>query len=120
MLGEPVRRVFPAEAQAVAAVREFVGRVANGCPCDVDAALLVASELATNAIVHARSPFSVAVLAGADGLTIEVIDDDPVAPTARDAGADALSGRGMTLVAAVAASWGSHPAGSGKAVWAHL
>jgi anti-sigma regulatory factor (Ser/Thr protein kinase) len=81
---------------------------------------LIVSELATNAIKHARTPFSVTLRREPSGLNIAVADSSRTQPILRDADPEALFGRGMHLVADVAERWGVDPAGDGKIVWAHV
>ena len=83
-------------------------------------AQLVVTELASNAVVHARSPFSVAARAEPFGVRISVHDASPVTPTVREHDPLALSGRGLRLVAAIAADWGVDTTPDGKVVWAEL
>lgn len=85
-----------------------------------DAALLL-SELATNAILHARSPFTVIVRYDGDCLRVEVGDGSRAEPRMRvvDAG-DAPGGRGLMLIDSVARRWGILPTARGKRVWFEL
>jgi anti-sigma regulatory factor (Ser/Thr protein kinase) len=81
----------------------------------------VLSELATNAALHARSQFTVTVHVADDCLLLEVSDASPRIPRARHYAADATTGRGMGLVAALSLSWGTTTgAGGGKTVWARV
>ena len=50
----PRRRVFPGSGDQVGRARQFVGQVLGGCPAADDAVLLT-SELVTNAITHTAS-----------------------------------------------------------------
>jgi len=84
-----------------------------------DAALVVA-ELAANAIVHARSAFTVTVSSAGDRITVTVRDDSPTAPSPRHPGRLEPSGLGLRLVAALASDWGTQRDGCGKVVWAEL
>lgn len=85
-----------------------------------DAALVV-TELAANAIVHARSGFTLALWAHQDVLRISVRDGSPL-PRPEDGPAlppTALHGLGA--VDALAGRWGVEPLGSaGKTVWVDL
>jgi anti-sigma regulatory factor (Ser/Thr protein kinase) len=85
----------------------------------VDPVRLVASELATNALVHAQTAFSVTLAATDQTVLLTVRDDSPALPTRRAAQAMDPSGRGLEIVAIVTLDWGTNEdvAGS-KAVWA--
>lgn len=85
-----------------------------------DDAALVVTELAANAIKHARSGFTVSLDRVEDGIRITVGDADPAPPARRSPDVRATSGRGLLLIDAVAASWGSTPADGGKLVWARI
>ena len=80
---------------------------------------LVVSELATNALVHARTPFTVSLRALDRSVLLTVRDgamSGPmvVAPRNLD-----LGGRGMMIVQGLSRDWGvSVDAGGGKSVWA--
>ncbi|MWA13123.1 ATP-binding protein [Streptomyces sp. BA2] len=87
-----------------------------------DAVLLV-SELVTNAVCHGLVPdreFEVAVTVLADGdCFIEVSDESPNAPEPREAEALEEGGRGLRLLDALAEAWGVWQRGRhGKTVWA--
>ena len=80
---------------------------------------LVASELCTNAVVHARTPFTVS-LERRDHLLVMEVRDGVVAPPASSAFVDpeANGGRGLRLVEAFSSSWGVWRRMDGKSVWA--
>ncbi|MEU0915667.1 ATP-binding SpoIIE family protein phosphatase [Streptomyces althioticus] len=89
-------------------------------------AALVASELVTNAVVHAGTEVHLTCRLEEDtgGLVVEVADRHPSRAPRDDAEAPAHDipeyGRGLRLVAALAESWGvTYRAGS-KTVWARL
>ena len=84
-----------------------------------DAAELALSELVTNAVLHAHTAFEVTAELAQDGaLRVEVADRSSQLPDQRDYGAQATTGRGMQLVAALTAACGVQTDGSGgKAVW---
>lgn len=68
---------FPPESEAVAGVRELVCQVAG---VDLEhPAVLVASDLATKAIIHAATPYRVAIETN-DVIRIEVSDESPKPP----------------------------------------
>ncbi|MFJ1704183.1 ATP-binding protein [Kitasatospora sp. NPDC088346] len=91
-----------------------------------ETALLLLSELVTNACRHARVPPGRRVgirCTLRDGvLRVEVSDPGDGVPHPRRAAPDDESGRGLALVSALATAWGSHPrpSGPGKTVWFEL
>ena len=85
----------------------------------VDAVRLVASELATNALVHAQTAFSITLAAVEETVVLTVRDDSASLPTRRAAQAMDSTGRGLEIVDIVSLDWGLDEDGAGsKAVWA--
>lgn len=119
---ERSQRWAPTAESVRAARRSVEARVrALGLDGLADDAGLAVAELAANAVVHARTPFDVVVTrAGATGVRVAVLDDSPLPPLLGAAGETATSGRGLVLVAALAARWGAEVSGRGKAVWCEL
>ena len=86
---------------------------------DPSAAELLASELATNAVVHAQSPFEIRVGRNPSTLRVEVVNDRPeLLPTRKPASED--GGRGLAILEALAAAWGTESLPERKAVWFEL
>ena len=79
-------------------------------------AVLLTSELATNAVLHARTPFRISVLLDQD-LTVEVTDGSRDVPQVESAPPDGDRGRGLLLVSQLASRWGSRQELDGKTVW---
>ena len=98
--------------EVVARVRAFVAdqlRRVDRVDLTEDAEL-VASELATNAVLHGEGIVRVAVDAVDQGIRLEVEDRTRVAPVLALATSEAMTGRGLRLVSAVASRWGVEPA----------
>jgi anti-sigma regulatory factor (Ser/Thr protein kinase) len=113
---------FPRERQAPSAARHFVAGVLEGwghSPSLLEDAKLVVSELATNAVIHASSPFSVEIRPNGSSVRFSVRDASCAEPSLRHDG-PANSGRGLRLIDTLAASWGVDIAAEGKTVWAEL
>jgi Histidine kinase-like ATPase domain len=111
------------DPKAPGSARAFVGRVCTSWELEgvVDEATLVASELVTNAVVHAEGAAQIVVQRCADQLTISVRDGTDVPPMRRAATSWEESGRGLQLVDALACADGSYPrSGGGKVVWCSL
>ncbi|MCK8676621.1 ATP-binding protein [Streptomyces lichenis] len=120
-----------AAKSAVSCARAFTRlALAKWCAEGVqDDALLVVSELVTNAVNATGVPAGAEAgpnvvtvrLLGADGrLTVEVWDVSRERPVLTDAAEGDEGGRGLALVGALAARWGSDAGPGGKVVWAEL
>jgi len=111
-----LQRSARAAGQGRSFVAGFCARHAVPEPVAADAVLIV-SELVTNAYLHAGS--GAQVCAGWNGglLRVEVADDSAAVPRALPASMGATSGRGMMITKALASRWGTSPAGTGKVVW---
>ena len=123
----PEPLALPADHAAPGMARRYVTAVSVHAAWSrdlVDLALLVTSELVTNAVVHGRAPIELTVRAGSSTVRIEVGDGGAGAPVLVDGKPDAvrLGGRGVFLLDQLAARWGSQPRaeGPGKTVWADL
>jgi two-component sensor histidine kinase len=86
----------------------------------IDDAMLVVTELATNAVRYAASSFTVHLSRGNVTVRVAVRDDSRTAPHERLVGATATSGRGLTIVDGVSRRWGHELVADGKLVWAEL
>lgn len=97
---------------------------AHDLPDLADEVVLLTSELCENAVLHAGTDFDVMVLAGDDDITVAVTDRGPAAlelhlaePRQRY-GRAATHGRGLSLVARLATTWGTrHDAAGRHTVW---
>ncbi len=96
--------------------------VEGGLPTDPDVAVLLTSEIVTNALRHGRAPFRLHVEAVDGTLRVEVRDAGGSSrPTVRDAEPEDIGGRGLALVDTLADAWGWRPEGArGTVVWFEL
>lgn len=113
-------------ADAVAHARRFTSRTLRSWRAtdervteQSDTILLIVSELVTNALVHTQGPVRLDLMLAGERLRVAVSDTSPRAPV-KPANVDweATGGRGILLVQAVSASYGSVPLSGGKQVWA--
>ena len=108
---------------SVATLRAFVRRTLAAWRATGHewAALTVATELATNAVLHAGTEYTVAlVLDDAGTLSIEVGDGSPLSPTLRRYDGHATTGRGVALIAYMSTSWHVERTATGKVVSCQL
>jgi sigma-B regulation protein RsbU (phosphoserine phosphatase) len=130
--GGLVRRVrLPNDRRTPAAARALVRSVLEEAGLDalLNEALLLTTELSTNAVVHANTELDIEVQADHSGLTVTVTDFAPgpveqlaVGPRndSVDIGEVAERGRGLLLVDHFASRWGTVHEGTGKGVWFRL
>jgi anti-sigma regulatory factor (Ser/Thr protein kinase) len=110
--------VLPIDGRSVAAARGLLRSALDGHPATyTDDAVLMISELVTNAIRHAHTLLRILISIADQTLRVEVSDDDPTLPVAPDPGHDATSGRGLRIVDDLADHWGVTPGAHGKTVW---
>lgn len=83
---------------------------------------LVVTELATNVIKHVGEGTSATLVLEWDGerLRVEVHDKSRSVPSLSAAGCDDECGRGLHLLAAVTADWGTILTAAGKSVWCEI
>lgn len=114
---------FSATVGAIRAARSFVVDQLRewGHEALVEDVGLVTSELATNAFVHAGTPFDVSVSSAAGVVRVAVSDASREAAVPRGPTTPrATSGRGLLVVAALASRWNSEIGPRGKTVWAEF
>ena len=98
------------------AVRKLLGRVE---PIVLERAMLLTSELVTNAVIHAATPLTLDLAVDDGVLHVRVEDGDTGVPVpSTDSGPQ--GGYGLHIVELLADSWGTEPHAHGKAVWFEL
>jgi anti-sigma regulatory factor (Ser/Thr protein kinase) len=115
---------LPPAPDSVSSARTLARRTLDGWGLDhlVDTAALLVSELATNVLLHARTPFELQVHHRGDRVRVVVQDGSAGAPVRRRYGLDAGTGRGLGLVETLTSDWGTQAASGAwrKAVWFEL
>jgi hypothetical protein len=117
------QRRFRGDAVSASAARRFAADLltAWGQQTLVDDTLLLLDEVITNAIQHTVGAVMVRLSLGPARLRVAVADRSERLPSPRPAGADSENGRGLLIVASLAAAWGTRPNPSGgKEVWFEL
>lgn len=111
---------FTPDVASVGDARRFVSDTLSAWDADDLSwtAMLLVTELATNAVLHASTPYDVTLEHRTDGtLRIGVSDGSVRKPRARDYAVDATTGRGLGLVGSLAIAWGTSTRPDGKTVW---
>jgi serine phosphatase RsbU (regulator of sigma subunit)/anti-sigma regulatory factor (Ser/Thr protein kinase) len=114
---------LPALVSSPRRARHFVRETLEplGVPRDtIDDSELVATELVTNSVMHARSEVTLSIEYANRSVRLRVEDGSPVRPVVRNAAPDAATGRGLFIVEQLASRWGIDTRRDGKAVWVEL
>jgi anti-sigma regulatory factor (Ser/Thr protein kinase) len=117
-----LRETLTTDPEQVAYARQLVaGYLRDLGSTEEEVAVLLVSELVTNAILHASGPLELRARPLDEGLRIEVLDAAPEAPTLRtDVDLTDVGGRGLQLVDVLADRWGWSESDAGKVVWFEL
>lgn len=113
--------VLAAESKSAALARDFVRLhlVAHDLPDLVEDLRLVVSELATNAVVHAQTPFLVTLSSANGSVLLAIQDESTSGPVRASPDVMDMSGRGLMIVEALSREWGASTDAHGfKSVWA--
>jgi MEDS: MEthanogen/methylotroph, DcmR Sensory domain len=115
-------RSFPLELDSVRAARHFVTGLLDQGPDNALAsdAAIVATELAANAVLHARSGFILTFSRLAAAVRIAVRDSDPLVQRNGSMPFDVRPGHGLSVVSQLASGWAVERLPDGKVVWADL
>ena len=112
-------RRFPHTPASVAEARHFVLGALSDVPAEGREVIAVmVSELATNALRHADTSFSVRVDQTSGSVRVEVSDGGDGRPAVQSPEPSEPSGRGLRIVESLSDAWGVTAAsGPGKTVW---
>jgi len=125
LITRPKHRAFPGRPDQIAHARDFTRRILGPCPV-LDEAVLLVSELATNAIEHTATArggsFHVTIYLGDSSLLIAVTDDGSNSTPMPAHPMDTLAetGRGLELVELIADRWGHCGDEHSRTVWFEL
>lgn len=86
----------------------------------LDDALLLVSEVVTNAVKHGHAPVRLEVDCDGSGIVVAVEDGNPAMPQPRRRDHRRHSGRGLLLLERLSAEWGVRRTAAGKQVWFRL
>ncbi len=119
---------LPCQPASVRAARTFVAATLDAWGATTDDiayhrvadAVLVASELISNAVKFCANEVVLQVSAHRDRIEIDVTDDNPRPAQLQRPDPLTPGGRGLLIVRAIADQWGQHQHEDDKTVWAHL
>lgn len=109
--------------ESVRAARDFVRRTLGDLgdlgDDSLDTAVLLASELVTNAVLHARTPVELGVVIDDDHALVCVADGERDSAAVASPGhiVDRPGGRGLAIVDGLSDRWGAESHADGKTVW---
>jgi anti-sigma regulatory factor (Ser/Thr protein kinase) len=118
-----LRATLRAEPEQVAEARRLVSDyLRDRGEEDGEVAVLLTSELVTNAILYGHGPLELRAHTEGSALRIEVRDQEPASPPVLRSDADLteIGGRGLQLVDTLADRWGWSAEAEGKVVWFEL
>lgn len=116
-----IRAWFPADPRSADAARRWLrATLPSRFALRLDDALLLGSELVTNAVLHARSAVQVSVSVHGRTARIGVCDEAAGMPVVRAPRDGAVNGRGLRMVQTLADRWGVARTGRAKTVWFEL
>lgn len=120
----PVAEItLAADVRSAGEARRFLAAALRGWGAMAyrDDATVLLSELVANAVLHARTDIALCVDLQPDCLRLSVTDHSPRQPVLRHYSDQSTTGRGLTLVGALARRWGVDPVpDGGKTVWAEV
>jgi anti-sigma regulatory factor (Ser/Thr protein kinase) len=115
-------RSFPCERDSIRAARHFVTGTLTPAASDAlaDDAAIIATELAANAVLHAKSAFTVTVSASASAVRIAVRDGGLLTTASGAEPFQLRHDHGLGVVSRIARRWAVERLPDGKVVWAEL
>jgi PAS domain S-box-containing protein len=116
------RLLLPGDLTGPRTARHFLSERLRCWGADrfVERAALCTSEVVTNAIVHGGARAELVGVLHADTLRVTVRDEVPDGPRSRETALDDTSGRGLSILDAIADDWGVVSREDGKEVWFEL
>ena len=114
---------FEPSAECAAQARHFLRSALDSLTVadpPLETTILLASELVTNAFLHAGTEIVVRYSVHPTVVRVDVTDRNTRWPFAADAPSDATAGRGLAIVGALATRWGVDAVKHGKSVWFEL
>jgi anti-sigma regulatory factor (Ser/Thr protein kinase) len=121
-LGTAAELTLGRDPDAVPKSRRFVRSSLGGEDAEmIQDTELVVTELVTNALLHGEPPVRIRLLILGARIRVEVEDNGRAIPIRSLSDPDAMTGRGLALIASLADRWGVDPGrAGGKVVWAEI
>lgn len=114
---------LPPRPESIRRARHLVDQLTSWCADGLrTTAALLTSELASNAVLHAQTPFTVTASVGGNVVRVAVSDTGRglERPTLRAGDPTARGGWGLTMVDAASSRWGIDGDGRSTTIWFEL
>lgn len=122
--GSSTRLALPRTAESGSLARAALRRLLDDAGVEQDVretAVLLATELVTNAVEHGGGSSYLDATVRPDAVRLEVSDESPTLPAPSESLTDLDErGRGLLLIAALASRWGADRRDRGKTVWCEI
>lgn len=115
-----VRLRLPPEPSSAGRARRFVAHALSPGGEVAELAVLLVSELASNAVLHARTDFELVISLDTARIRVDVMDSNATMPMLKSYEPESVTGRGLHMVASSADKWGFDATHEGKTVWFEL
>jgi anti-sigma regulatory factor (Ser/Thr protein kinase) len=111
--------MVPTDPARIGAVRHAAERHLTevGVDAQIDAIILMISELITNALRHGSPPATISVNTEGRRVRVAVSDHSPEVPHVLPMEPTRVGGNGMRIIDSLSNTWGYEPVDGGKAVW---
>ena len=112
---------YPGVPSSVSQARAFVAAALGEATDELrERAMLITSELATNAVVHGGTGFTLSATIADGELRVAVTDEGGGTPLPRQPGRTESTGRGLLIVMALSERWGTETSRGRTTVWFSL
>ena len=112
---------YPGVPASVAKARAYVAAALAGATDELrERAVLITSELATNAVIHGGTGFTLSTTIADGELRVAITDSGGGTPLPRQPGRTESTGRGLLIVTTLSERWGSETSRGRTTVWSSL
>ena len=118
MIASDLSQIFAGEAETISDARDFVREQLLDTHVDIDRAVLLTSELASNAVTQARSSYEVTIRRNEGSVRVELLNGAPKRRSGLRSPVE--DRRRLRIMEAMASRWGTESEPGHKLVWFEL